>query len=276
MFQPWQPERFRRHCFGNVSMALFDIWDLVLVGVIFVPLERLMPLRAEQAILRDAWKTDLAHLFASGMIIKFGLVGIIGLILFLSHLAVPEWIRSSVAGQPFIVQLAEVVLLADLGFYLAHRAFHEIPGLWKFHAVHHSIEHLDWLAAARVHPVDQIVTRGISFLPIFALGFSPEPILLFAVLYKWQSALIHSNTRVGFGPLRWLFASPRFHHWHHANCAEALDKNFGGQLVIFDLLFGTLHFPQTGMPERYGTDDPVPKTYLEQLSYPLPRRHRAG
>ena len=67
-------------------------------------------------------------------------------------------------------------------------------------------------------------------------------------------------------------ASPEFHHWHHANQREAYDRNFSGQLPLWDIVFGTLHMPRGRMPERYGTDDPVPPTYMGQLAYPL----RAG
>jgi len=253
----------------------FDVTDFLLVCFIFVPLERLAPLRPGQGMFRRAWQTDLAHLFATGIMIKLGLGVVVGLILMGAHQFVPAAIRAAVASQPFVVQFLELLVLADLGFYLMHRAFHALPLLWKFHVVHHSIEELDWLAASRVHPIDQILTKSASFLPVFALGFSPGPIFLSAALYRWQSVLIHSNTRIGFGPLRWIVASPQFHHWHHANCPEAMNKNFAAQLVLFDFLFGTLHLPGSRMPERYGTNDPVPSSYLAQLAYPLRRARRA-
>jgi sterol desaturase/sphingolipid hydroxylase (fatty acid hydroxylase superfamily) len=147
--------------------------------------------------------------------------------------------------------------------------------------VHHSIEEMDWLASYRIHPIDQILTKTASFVPIFLLGFSVEPILIFAVIYQWQVLLIHSNVRIGFGILNWIIASPQFHHWHHANCPEAIDKNFAAQLSIWDLVFGTLHLPRGRVPERYGTDEPVPRSYVAQLIYPFVRTaghagHRSG
>ena len=159
-------------------------------------------------------------------------------------------------------------MLADTGFYLAHRAFHAVPFLWRFHSIHHSIEEMDWLAAHRVHPVDQILTKSASFLPVFALDFSSTAILIFTLVYQWQSLFIHSNTRIKVGPLKWLLASPQFHHWHHANEREAWDKNFAGQLPLLDMLGGTLFMPDR-MPQKYGTDDPVPPLYHQQLAYPF-------
>lgn len=249
-------------------MNWFEFKDLLLVVLIFVPLERVLALRPEQKILRGGWKVDLVHLFATGFLIKLGVgLALAGMIVGAERLVPAGW-RAAVAAQPHWLQFVEILILADLGFYLAHRAFHAVPFLWRFHAIHHSIEAMDWLAAHRVHPVDQILTKSASFLPVFALGFAIEPIVIFAVLYQWQSLLIHANTRIGFGPLRWIVASPRFHHWHHANSPEALDKNFAGQLSLLDLCFGTLHFPDR-VPERYGTNDPVPDTYLSQLAYPF-------
>lgn len=256
-------------------MNLIDFKELLLVVVIFVPLERLLALRPEQKILRPGWLVDLTHLFASGVLIKLGLgFALAAIILGAERLVPPEW-RAAVAAQPHWLQFAELFVLADLGFYLAHRAFHAVPFLWRIHSVHHSIERMDWLAAHRVHPIDQILTKSASFLPVFALGFALEPILAFALLYQWQSLLIHANTRIGFGPLNWVLASPHFHHWHHANAPEARDKNFAGQLPLLDLCFGTLHMPKAA-PPRYGIDDAMPDSYLGQLAYPFVRKSGAA
>lgn len=250
-------------------MRWIDFKDILLVLLIFVPLERLLPQRPKQRVFRRAWQTDVAYFFANGFLIPLGLVVVIVIAALVTERFVPAAFRSAVAAQPLWLQLPAILILADLGFYFIHRAFHAVPALWRFHAVHHSIEELDWLAAHRVHPVDQIMTKGVSILPLLVLGFSSEAMLIFSVIYHWQSLLLHSNVRIAFGPLRWIIASPRFHHWHHANQPEAIDKNFAGQLAVLDLVFGTMHFPRAGFPERYGTDAPVPNAYLGQLAYPF-------
>jgi sterol desaturase/sphingolipid hydroxylase (fatty acid hydroxylase superfamily) len=255
-------------------LNLIDFKELLLIALIFVPLERLFALRPEQKILRDGWVVDLTHLFATGLLIKLGLGFVLAAMILGVERVVPVDWRAAVAAQPHWLQFMELLLLADLGFYLAHRAFHAVPCLWRIHSVHHSIEAMDWLAAHRVHPIDQIVTKSASFLPVFALGFAIEPILVFALLYQWQSLLIHANTRIGYGPLRWILASPRFHHWHHANHVEAHGKNFAGQVPLWDLCFGTLYMPRHA-PERYGIDDPMPRSYLGQIAYPFVRRGEA-
>ena len=246
-----------------------DFGRLLLLAAVFVPLERLFALHSAQRILRRQWLNDVIYFALNGSIIGIGTTLLAISTILAAEALVPAPIQQAVAGQPFWLQTLEVILLADLGFYVAHLAFHKIPFLWKVHAVHHSIEELDWLAAHRVHPVDQILTKSISLLPIFAAGFSTEAITTFAVIYGWHSILLHANVRLDIGPLRWLVASPQFHHWHHANQPEAFDKNFAGQLAFLDVIFRTAYLPRGSGPVRYGTDDPVPDSYLRQLIYPF-------
>lgn len=253
---------------------LLELLDfrLVLIGaIIFIPLERLFGARRQQKILRRLWANDLVYVFVNGVVIRLGLVFAVLLILAASRLAVPAGIKAAVAGQPLWLQLIEVFLLADLGFYLLHRLFHSVPALWRIHQIHHSIEEMDWLAAARVHPIDQILTKGASLLPCFAFGFSEWAIASFAFVYHWHSLLLHSNIPLSFGPFDRLIASPNFHHWHHCRDREAWDRNFAGQLSLWDFLFGTAFLPKGRRAERFGIGEPVPAGYAAQLLHPFRR-----
>lgn len=249
-------------------IELLDLEAILIIAMIFIPLERLLPLHPEQRVLRKNWINDVVYLFFNGILIKLGFLILVGSAMIGLQLVIPAGVSAYVQAQPIWLQAIEVILVADLGFYLAHRTFHAVPFLWKFHAIHHSIEEMDWLAAHRVHPVDQILTMIASLLPVYALGFSGPAVAIYALLYQGQSLLIHSNTRIGFGPLKWVLASPQFHHWHHANERQAYDKNFAGQLPLIDALLGTLHMPER-MPKAYGCDDPIPPLYHQQLAYPL-------
>lgn len=254
-------------------LELLSIKALIVVALIFIPIEHLLPLHPGQRMFRRGWVTDLAHYFFSGILIRIGLaIVIVGAMSVGASLVAADW-RGWVAELPLWLQVVCVLIIADLGFYTAHRLFHAIPWLWRFHAVHHSIEEMDWLAAHRVHPFDQIMTKSFSLIPVFVIGFSEAALVTFALIYHWQSLLIHSNVKIKFGPLRWLVASPEFHHWHHANQREAYDKNFSGQLPLWDLVFGTVYMPKGQMPEKYGVDDPVPRTYWKQFLYPFQHAH---
>ena len=249
-------------------MDPFGLKVIFITVLVFIPLERLFAMHPQKVFRRD-WGNDLIFLFLNGMLIKLGLLAVIVAVIFAAAWIVPASFQAMVGGLPYWVQIPAVILLSDLGFYWTHRMFHAVPWLWRFHSIHHSIEELDWLAASRVHPVDQILTKGVSLIPVFVLGFSDWVIGVYALLYQWQAVLIHSNVRLGFGPLRFLFASPEFHHWHHSNHREARDRNFASQLSFLDALFGSFHLPRGQIPTTYGLDRPMPQRYVPQLLYPF-------
>jgi sterol desaturase/sphingolipid hydroxylase (fatty acid hydroxylase superfamily) len=251
---------------------LFDFRLFLLAALLFVPLERLLAARKSQPVLRPLWTLDLIYVFANGILIRLGLVGVAALILAASPLLVAEEVGAWVAGQPLWLQTIEVVVLADLGLYFAHRMFHAVPALWRIHQVHHSIEHMDWLAAHRVHPIDQILTKSISLLPCFALGFSAPAIAIFGLIFHFQSLLLHANIRLSFGPLDRLIVSPDFHHWHHSRDREAWDRNYAAQLSVWDFLFGSAYLPRGKKAESFGIGEQLPQRYGAQLLYPFRRR----
>jgi sterol desaturase/sphingolipid hydroxylase (fatty acid hydroxylase superfamily) len=250
-------------------MDPFGLKVIFVTCIVFLPLERLFALRREQKIFRRHWANDLIFFILNGLFIKLGLVVVFALTILAASQVVPSSLQSWIGGLPYWVQILAVLLLADLGVYWTHRMFHAVPWLWRFHEIHHSIEELDWLATFRAHPVDQILTKGASLIPIVALGFSELAIGVWALLSQWQSVFIHSNVRIKFGPLRLLLASAEFHHWHHSNDREARDRNFAGQLPFLDVLFGTLHMPRGRMPQSYGLDKPMPQRYAYQILYPF-------
>jgi lathosterol oxidase len=193
--------------------------NVLLLAVIFVPMERLFPQWREQGIFRPGWQTDLAHFFASHLLVQLSVwLTLLPATVFFrwaAHPGLQQW----VASQPAVLQFCEVLLVADLSEYLIHRLFHKAPWLWRFHAVHHSCRHMDWLAGSRLHIVDVAVTRGLTFVPLFVLGFAQGPVYFYLVFVSFHAIFIHANVRFDFGRLAWLIATPRFHHWHHS--AEA-------------------------------------------------------
>jgi sterol desaturase/sphingolipid hydroxylase (fatty acid hydroxylase superfamily) len=248
---------------------IFHFDWIVLPLLVFVPLERLFAARSSQAIFRRGWFTDLTYVIVNRPLVQFGIIAVIVTAMMAAQHVVPARVRSAVGSQPVWLQLVQIFILADLGFYLAHRTFHAVPALWRFHAIHHSIEDLDWLAAARVHPIDQIITKAVSLVPPFVIGYSDGALAVFTLVYFWHSFLVHANVRLTLGPLNRVIATPIFHHWHHSTDRDARDKNFAAQLSLLDAIFGTYHFPANRRPHRFGTDHAVPGTYLRNLVYPL-------
>jgi sterol desaturase/sphingolipid hydroxylase (fatty acid hydroxylase superfamily) len=132
---------------------------------------------------------------------------------------------------------------------------------------------MDWLAAARVHPLDQIVTKALTIVPLYMMGFSKATFGAYLLLAVFWAVLIHANVKISLGPLRWVITTPQFHHWHHSNEPAAYNKNFAGELPILDLLFGTFYLPGKRMPESYGLSEVVPISYWRQLLFPFRKQH---
>lgn len=252
----------------EVLAKSIDFRMFLLIFLVFYPLEHFLPIHKDQKLFRAGWITDVMHYFISGIFIRLGIVAIIFIATQIGSNSIPAHVRSNIAALPIWFQILAITIIADFGFYIAHRLMHSLPWLWNFHAIHHSSMKMDWLAAYRVHPVDQVVVKGVSLIPIFVFGFSEVSIGLASLIYYWQSILIHSNSRIRVGIFKWLIATPEFHHWHHSNQAEARDKNFSGQLLLWDILFRTAYLPGV-MPSAYGVNDSVPKGYLNQLIYPF-------
>lgn len=242
---------------------------LLVLFFVFVPLERVVALHREQRIFRAGWLNDLVHFFVNNFITQTGLIVTVGAFAVLLHGLVGSPFQAAVAAQPAWLQFVEAFLIVDLAGYAGHRLCHRVPWLWRFHQIHHSITEMDWLAAARLHPVDQIVTRTIAIVPLYALGFTRETLGAYIGIATLQAIFVHSNVRLRFGWLRWIVNTPEFHHWHHAADTEARDKNFAAQSPLFDLLFGTLYLPKDRMPATYGTDAAIPSSWPAQMVHPF-------
>ncbi len=246
-------------------------FSLLFLVVLFVPLEKTFPAKAGQKFLRPEWWTDL--FFFLGQYLIWG-----GLVLWLLTYfgswvdgVVPATFRASVAAQAWWVQGLEVVVLSDFCIYWAHRLQHRVGWLWRFHSIHHSAEHLDWLAAHREHPLDTVYTMGIINLPAFILGFPLETLAGFLAFRGIWAIYIHSNVRLPIGPLRWFIGAPELHHWHHEKAREA--GNYANISPLMDILFGTYRCPDHE-PLALGVEEPMPRSYLGQLLWPFRRNKR--
>jgi sterol desaturase/sphingolipid hydroxylase (fatty acid hydroxylase superfamily) len=131
-------------------------------------------------------------------------------------------------------------MLGDVAVYWFHRACHAVPFLWRFHAVHHSVETLDWVAAHREHPLDGLLTQWAVNVPLLLLGPPIEGLAALATFRGLWALVIHANVKIPLGPLAWLLGSPQLHHWHHAKDAQPV-ANFGNVAPWTDVVFGT-HF----------------------------------
>ena len=260
------------HDWGIFFGLDFFALNMVLTGLMFAPLERILPHRADQRLFRVEWREDLCYFLVSSMLVQ-----LITFLTFapsnfiLGQTASLGGVRGAIGGQPLALQVLEIMLLTDLAQYWFHRAFHRVPFLWGFHAVHHSTRSMDWLASSRMHFVEIFLLRGVTAVPMLTFGFSPVALQIYVGLVYVYSSLLHANVKGDFDRLGHVVATPRFHHWHHGLEEEAVDKNFAIHFPIFDRVFGTFHLPPGRWPLNYGVPEQVPSGYWRQFLYPFRR-----
>jgi sterol desaturase/sphingolipid hydroxylase (fatty acid hydroxylase superfamily) len=252
-------------------------WPLLvwLVGLtaVFVPLEMLFAVHPHSP-LRRQWLVDLGYYFLNSLIAAT-LVAIPLSVLTISLRGqLPAVWLSGIEGWPVSLRLLAGLVVSETGYYWGHRLSHQIPWLWRFHAIHHSAADLDYLVNTRAHPLDMVFSRLCALAPLYGLGLgsavqlegSLVPIVI-SILGTCWGFFVHANLKWRFGPLEWLVSTPAFHHWHHTRTGP-LDRNFSSTLPFLDLVFGTLHLPRE-FPADYGIEGQMPDTLVDQVLYPL-------
>ncbi len=212
-------------------------------------------------------------------------LGLLGLNLLLSPLLVLPvtiWAEGLSLGlRPDFLEgaagLAADILLLDLWLYWWHRANHEIPLLWRFHAVHHYDELLDTSSAVRFHfgevALSALARAGVIVLLDVPLG----SVVLFEALVLVAAIFHHSDARLPPAmerPLSRLVVTPSIHWVHHHARRRDTDSNYGTILSIWDPLFRSRSRTErtAGMP--IGVEGARDQPLLGLLAAPL--RRQAG
>jgi len=256
------------------GMSLFRlcVW-LVLLAAIFTPLERLFAGRP-RPVLRARLGSDLVYYFLNNLLPPLILAPPLAAIGWLLHFIVPHSVYALSGSLPVWARVGLGLVLGDLAYYWGHRAMHRIPLLWRFHAVHHAAEDVDWLVSTRAHPLDIALSHLCGLIPLYAFGLA-QPLsrstdvaaLLFVVIGTAWGFFIHANLNWRFGWLERLVSTPAFHHWHHTR-ADHVDRNFASLLPGLDLAFGTYYLPRR-LPAEYGVRDPIASDMASQLIEPF-------
>ena len=242
---------------------------VIFLFIIVVPFERLFPRQKHQGFKRPHLDLDIGYAMAAPFLnivaLTVGIfIGVVSLAWIPGLLIAPY-----VAMIPSPYKLIAGILLFDMTTYWAHRFYHEVPVLWKFHSIHHSTEHMDWVSGFRAHPFDgTLIVPAVVFL--IAAGFETEQVGFLAVFQIVFGLFLHANVRFRFKIFDRFIMTPEFHHWHHSNEEDAIWSNYSTFLPLWDMLFGTYFMPKGNRrPKIYGVDELVPMTMAEQLKYPF-------
>jgi sterol desaturase/sphingolipid hydroxylase (fatty acid hydroxylase superfamily) len=257
---------------SGVALSLdWFVLNILLTGFLFIPLEKLFGRLTQQPLFREEWREDLFYFLISSVFVQTLTLFTLAPSMTILHYT-GDWasMRQVIASQPLWLQVIEIMFLTDFVQYWFHRAFHQIPFLWGFHAVHHSAKKMDWLAGSRMHIVEIIGLRSMTVVPMYVLGFAEGALHLYILLVYLNATFVHVNVRFNVEWLKPLIVTPRFHHWHHGIEKEAIDVNFAIHFPLFDKLFGTYYMPKNQWPSGYGIGGhPVPNGYWKQLMYPF-------
>jgi sterol desaturase/sphingolipid hydroxylase (fatty acid hydroxylase superfamily) len=221
--------------------------------------------------------TDLCYWFFIPVITRYLRIGMLivgaallfrittaeGLIAFYDHGHGP------LSTLPLWAQMIIFLVGEDILLYWTHRFFHG-RRMWRYHAVHHSSEDLEWVSAARFHPVNLFLGSVATDVIMLLIGISPDALVALAPFTVAHSAFVHANLNWTLGPFRYVIAGPVFHRWHHTAADRGGEKNFAATFPVLDVLFGTFYMPAGELPDKYGVDERnYPTTFQSQLVHPF-------
>jgi sterol desaturase/sphingolipid hydroxylase (fatty acid hydroxylase superfamily) len=186
-------------------------------------------------------------------------------------------VQESIDAIAFVPQLLLCILVADFMQYWTHRAYHEVPFLWRFHAVHHSAKTMDWIAGSRMHVLELIFTRVCVLGPLYVLGFDKDVMDAYIIVVGFQAVFNHANVHLPWGPIKYVLVTPDFHHWHHSSDQVALDRNYAAHFAFLDHIFGTVVKARQAFPDNYGVlGDYMPDGFVKQQLFPFRKQDQEG
>lgn len=255
----------------GVNMTLSAYLAVTIAAVIITTHELILPYR------RD-WRPELSNIISDSMFMVLIQIALPILLSLSLVLWITDWFASNQLAignlwpkdLPISIQLVMMIVLAEFPRYWIHRTFHTVTKMWEFHAVHHSPKKLYWFNVGRFHPIDKALQYCVDALPFALLGLSTEVLAAYFVFYAVNGFYQHSNCNVRLGILNFIISGPELHRWHHSRKASESNNNYGNNLIIWDLIFGTRFLPsneQVGKIGLYNRD--YPQGFFRQMITPF-------
>lgn len=257
---------------GSPGLILGTI--TVMTAIIVAMLERIHPFYANWNRPRGDVGVDAIHVLVSQVLVpKYGEM-LLHLALFGIAAQLTHWFGSTIWPSDWSLWLQPPMALVIGQFfeYWAHRAMHEVPLLWRLHATHHSPGRLYFLNAARFHPLDTALNVVVSLTPVILLGAPREVIILLGTWVAVHGLYQHCNIQLRLGPLNYIFSMAELHRWHHSLVLKEANSNYGNNIILWDLVFGTFFLPKSRTPsEQIGLSNlpAFPTDYWGQLLSPF-------
>ncbi len=202
---------------SHLSLGLdWMILAFIASAILFIFIEKVFPKYKDQIITRPEWRLDMIYFVFNHLLITVLLLTANYFFNSVFSWAVSAELQNFVLSLPIWVQVIILMVTADFVLYWSHRAYHEVPGLWNFHAVHHSVEYMDWLAGSRNHVLQTFSDRIMAIIPLYLIGADKAALDIYVAFAAFQAVYVHANVSIPTGFLKYIFVTPQFHHWHHS------------------------------------------------------------
>ncbi len=259
----------------NVPLYTNYFWGLISISLFVWVLEIVFPWRKDQSVFRKDFWLDAFYMFFNFFIFAIVISGVYKLLEVMFHdLGITAKSLSIVdlSGFSIWLQLLIFFILLDFVQWFTHVLLHRFNVLWRFHKVHHSVKEMGFAAHLRYHWMENILYKPLKVFAVMLLGgFEPEQAYIVHFVAIAIGHLNHSNLKLTYGPLKYVFNNPVMHLYHHAYTLPKGSKgvNFGISLSLWDYIFKTNYIPEdSGKIELgYSDESKMPKGFFGQLLY---------
>ncbi len=251
---------------GGAGYAAVGGLLVAAIGLSFAA-ERFVPYREEWTEDHGDSGRDTAHaLVNEGLhLVTLAFVPFLGPMLAVTDIWPRHW--------PFALQVVTALVVLDFGVTLCHWASHKVEGLWRFHAVHHSVERMYGFNGLMKHPVHQSLETFAGAMPLLLVGLPGDVTLAMVFCVSVQLLLQHSNVGYALGPFRYALALNQTHRFHHLRWPEVGDVNFGLVTHVWDHVLGTFSYDPNRIFSSADlgmeSEPNYPRAYVPQLVRPF-------
>lgn len=240
------------------------------LALILLVLERVLPHERSWLTSDGQTPANIAHtLLSKGtvqtLIVFSAAIGLASYVTPMSESGHGIWPRD----WPLWLQVVLGVYVSEFALYWAHRLAHEWMPLWRFHAIHHSVTRLWVVNTGRFHFVDSLKSIVPGMVILVSLGAPMEVITWLSAITAFIGILTHCNIEMRFGPVSWIFNTPGLHRWHHSRDLREGNRNYGENVMLWDMVFGTYLNPNRRPPADIGISEAMPARFVEQLVWPF-------
>ncbi|QLG44042.1 sterol desaturase family protein [Costertonia aggregata] len=259
----------------QVPWYLNYFWGLILISLLVWSLEVLFPWRKNQSIFRNDFWLDGFYMFFNFFMFSIAISGFYKLMqIGFSEMGISDQTFALIdLSKTFVfIQLIVFFIVLDFVQWFTHILLHKYAFLWRFHKIHHSVKEMGFAAHLRYHWMENIFYKPLKTLGVMVLGgFEPEQAYIVHFFAIAIGHFNHSNIKLTWGPLKYLFNNPVMHLYHHAYDLPKgrFGVNFGISLSVWDYMFNTHHVPEDSGTIKLGFpgDTKVPKTFFGQIGF---------